>query len=347
MARVPAREAGGRIEEALALVGLEAFGDRLPGQLSGGQQQRVAVARALVNRPAVLLLDEPLGALDLKLRKRLQIELSQIHRDVGTTFVYVTHDQEEAMSMSTRIAVMSDGQGRADRHAERDLLPAELALRRRLHRRVQLPATWTTSRSSNGVVHLADGRRRPLRRRTAGPAGHGDADGAARVDPRRSPGEARTASLERTHRADVVSREPDAHRGRVRRGLRCRSPFRNSVASASPHATSPRTGRCHSGGIPTTQCCCRKRQPKRRGTNVSLTEGRLNRADLLKAGAAGALGLTSPGPAFARRCAVEATTLNMAHLVGSLRERPAARRSARRRGSRAGRRCSATTPTRT
>jgi spermidine/putrescine transport system ATP-binding protein len=109
MARVPKAESGGRIEEALALVGLETFGDRLPTQLSGGQQQRVAVARALVNRPAVLLLDEPLGALDLKLRKRLQVELAQIHRDVGTTFVYVTHDQEEAMSMATRIAVLNHG----------------------------------------------------------------------------------------------------------------------------------------------------------------------------------------------------------------------------------------------
>jgi spermidine/putrescine transport system ATP-binding protein len=109
MARVPTAESRGRIEEALRLVGLEEFGDRLPGALSGGQQQRVAVARALVNRPAVLLLDEPLGALDLKLRQRLQVELAQIHRDVGTTFVYVTHDQEEAMSMATRIAVMSRG----------------------------------------------------------------------------------------------------------------------------------------------------------------------------------------------------------------------------------------------
>jgi spermidine/putrescine ABC transporter ATP-binding subunit len=109
MARISKRDAGTRIDEALALVGLEEFADRLPTQLSGGQQQRVAVARALVNRPAVLLLDEPLGALDLKLRKRLQIELAQIHRDVGTTFVYVTHDQEEAMSMATRIAVMNDG----------------------------------------------------------------------------------------------------------------------------------------------------------------------------------------------------------------------------------------------
>jgi ABC-type Fe3+/spermidine/putrescine transport system ATPase subunit len=109
MARVAKQEAGKRTLEVLELVGLEHLADRLPGQLSGGQQQRVAVARALVNRPAVLLLDEPLGALDLKLRKRLQVELSQIHRDVGTTFVYVTHDQEEAMSMATRIAVMNEG----------------------------------------------------------------------------------------------------------------------------------------------------------------------------------------------------------------------------------------------
>src|SRR5438874_8266768 len=109
MARVPKAEAGSRVEEAPHLVGLDLHGDRLPGQLSGGQQQRVAVARALVNRPAVLLLDEPLGALDLKLRKRLQVELAQIHREVGTTFVYVTHDQEEAMSMATRIAVMNEG----------------------------------------------------------------------------------------------------------------------------------------------------------------------------------------------------------------------------------------------
>jgi spermidine/putrescine ABC transporter ATP-binding subunit len=109
MAHVSRREARPRIDEALTLVGLTELADRLPGELSGGQQQRVAVARALVNRPAVLLLDEPLGALDLKLRKRLQIELSQIHREVGTTFVFVTHDQEEAMAMADRIAVMNEG----------------------------------------------------------------------------------------------------------------------------------------------------------------------------------------------------------------------------------------------
>jgi ABC-type Fe3+/spermidine/putrescine transport system ATPase subunit len=109
MDRVPRDASSARAAEALALVGLEEYGTRMPAQLSGGQQQRVAVARALVKRPAVLLLDEPLGALDLKLRQRLQIELAQIHRDVGTTFVYVTHDQEEAMSMADRIAVMSGG----------------------------------------------------------------------------------------------------------------------------------------------------------------------------------------------------------------------------------------------
>src|SRR5262245_13158340 len=109
MARVAKKESASRVADALALVGLEEFGDRLPSQLSGGQQQRVAVARALVRRPAVLLLDEPLGALDLKLRKRLQVELSQIHREVGTTFVYVTHDQEEAMTMADRIAVLNLG----------------------------------------------------------------------------------------------------------------------------------------------------------------------------------------------------------------------------------------------
>ena len=109
MAHVSRREAGPRIDEALALVGLTELAERLPAELSGGQQQRVAVARALVNRPAVLLLDEPLGALDLKLRKRLQIELAQIHREVGTTFVFVTHDQEEAMAMADRIAVMNEG----------------------------------------------------------------------------------------------------------------------------------------------------------------------------------------------------------------------------------------------
>jgi spermidine/putrescine transport system ATP-binding protein len=109
MARLPKQQAGTRVARALEQVGLEDFGARFPGHLSGGQQQRVAVARALVNEPAVLLLDEPLGALDLKLRKRLQVELSEIQRAVGTTFIYVTHDQDEAMTMADRVAVMNGG----------------------------------------------------------------------------------------------------------------------------------------------------------------------------------------------------------------------------------------------
>jgi spermidine/putrescine transport system ATP-binding protein len=99
-----------RVGEALELVDLGAMGKRKPSQLSGGQQQRVALARALVNRPRVLLLDEPLGALDLKLRKQMQLELKRIQHEVGITFVHVTHDQEEAMTMADQIAVMNAGQ---------------------------------------------------------------------------------------------------------------------------------------------------------------------------------------------------------------------------------------------
>ena len=98
-----------RVTEACAMVQLEGFEKRKPGMLSGGQQQRVALARALVNRPKVLLLDEPLGALDLKLRKEMQLELKNLQHEVGITFVYVTHDQEEALTMSDRIAVMNVG----------------------------------------------------------------------------------------------------------------------------------------------------------------------------------------------------------------------------------------------
>jgi spermidine/putrescine transport system ATP-binding protein len=107
--RIDKSEVRTRVGEALEMVQLGAYGKRRPAQLSGGQQQRVALARALVNRPRALLLDEPLGALDLRLRKQLQIELKRIQQDVGITFVHVTHDQEEAMSMADTIAVMSEG----------------------------------------------------------------------------------------------------------------------------------------------------------------------------------------------------------------------------------------------
>ncbi len=109
MRNVPKNEIGDRVQEVLRLVQLDKLGERRPAQLSGGQQQRIALARALVNNPEVLLLDEPLGALDLKLRQAMQEELKRIQREVGITFIYVTHDQEEALTMSDRIAVMNEG----------------------------------------------------------------------------------------------------------------------------------------------------------------------------------------------------------------------------------------------
>ena len=107
--RVGREEIAARTSEMLGIVRLEGLADRRPGELSGGQRQRVALARALVNRPAALLLDEPLGALDLKLRREMQLELKRIQKSTGTTFVYVTHDQEEALTMSDRIAIMDSG----------------------------------------------------------------------------------------------------------------------------------------------------------------------------------------------------------------------------------------------
>lgn len=109
ISKIPERELQQRVEEALALVNLAGYGKRSVNALSGGQQQRVAIARAIVNRPQVLLLDEPLGALDLKLRKDMQVELKRIQQQIGITFIYVTHDQEEALTMSDTVVVMNEG----------------------------------------------------------------------------------------------------------------------------------------------------------------------------------------------------------------------------------------------
>ena len=136
--RVAKDERASRRDEALEMVRLTGLRARAsPSELSGGQRQRVALARAIVNRPRVLLLDEPLGALDLKLREQMQVELKQIQHEVGITFVYVTHDQEEALTMSDRIAVFNDGR------IEQVGTPAEVyerpanAVRRRLRRRLE------------------------------------------------------------------------------------------------------------------------------------------------------------------------------------------------------------------
>ena len=135
--KVAKAERRSRASEVLSLVRLEGFGDRKPAQLSGGQRQRVALARAIVNTPQALLLDEPLGALDLKLRQELQIELKQLQQELGMTFVYVTHDQEEALTMSDRIAVFNQGRIEQIGTPARDVRAPGDGVRRRLHRHVE------------------------------------------------------------------------------------------------------------------------------------------------------------------------------------------------------------------
>ena len=155
-ARCRSAERRTRADEALEMVRLPgATARRKPAQLSGGQRQRVALARAIVNRPRVLLLDEPLGALDLKLRQEMQVELKRIQREVGITFVYVTHDQEEALTMSDRLAVFNDGPDRAGRRARRGLRAPGERVRRRLRRRLE------RARARRAALHD------PARRRSA------------------------------------------------------------------------------------------------------------------------------------------------------------------------------------
>ena len=151
-------EVRSRVTEMLKLVELPGFEYRKPNQVSGGQAQRVALARALINRPAVLLLDEPLGALDLKLRKQMQVELKRIQQEVGITFIFVTHDQEEAMTMSDRIAVMNHGQVRAARRPRQPVREAEDPVRRELPRGQQ-PARREGRRHRRRLHDRPDGRR--------------------------------------------------------------------------------------------------------------------------------------------------------------------------------------------
>ncbi len=181
--KVPKAEIAKRVPEMLELVELKGFEKRKPTQLSGGQAQRVALARALINHPRVLLLDEPLGALDLKLRKQMQLELKRIQTEVNITFIHVTHDQEEAMTMADRIAVMN--QGRIEQIGP----PAELyerpedGLRRRLPGRQQ-PAQREGLRQRRGDAarrHRRPGRDGHAERRPAGRADRRQArEGAAR-----------------------------------------------------------------------------------------------------------------------------------------------------------------------
>ncbi len=160
MAKVAKKDAKERAMEVLELVQLPHTASRKPSQLSGGQQQRVALARALVNKPAVLLLDEPLGALDLKLRQQMQLELKTMQREVGVTFVFVTHDQEEAMTMADRIAVMKGGRvlqvGRADEIYE---APADRFVADFIGETNFIEGKLQQKNGDSGVLELSDGRR--------------------------------------------------------------------------------------------------------------------------------------------------------------------------------------------
>ena len=185
-----------RVAEAIRTVRLDGFEDRRPGQLSGGQQQRVALARALVNRPAALLLDEPLGALDLKLRKEMQLELKDLQQRTGTTFVYVTHDQEEAMTMSDRIAVMNGG------------VVEQLATPKELYQRPASAFVAGFIGTSNLIELRVD-------RRDGGPAHDGPRREAAHPG-RSARGRGRVVGPRDDHRAAGVDQAVDGRGGRSR-----------------------------------------------------------------------------------------------------------------------------------
>ena len=167
---MPKGEIESRVQEMLQLVKLESFAKRKPHQLSGGQRQRVALARSLAKRPKVLLLDEPLGALDKKLREETQFELMDLQMKLGMTFLIVTHDQEEAMTMADRIAVMDQGRLVQVAHAGRNLRAAGDALRRRLHRRHQHVRGHRDGRRRPGLVRAGRLPHRQSGRRSRPPA---------------------------------------------------------------------------------------------------------------------------------------------------------------------------------
>ena len=162
-----------RVDQALSMVSLGEYGGRKPAQLSGGQRQRVALARALVMRPRVLLLDEPLGALDLKLRQQMQIELKDIQQDVGLTFIYVTHDQEEALTMSDRLAVFNRGKIEQIGTPGRGVRASVDGLRGRVRRGIERPGRTGGSGDRGRYPRVHDPAREDRARR-AGRDPHGD-----------------------------------------------------------------------------------------------------------------------------------------------------------------------------
>ena len=234
----------------------EAFGDRYPRQLSGGQQQRIALARAVVFEPRLLLMDEPLGALDRKLREALQLEIMRVSRQLGATVIYVTHDQEEALVMSDRIAIFSQGPHRAARQRRGPVRPAGVAVRGRLHRRV----TSCGGVTEGGWV-TRDSRRWRVGRDSGGTGvPRGGAAAALVVRPEQTrilgPSEEAPAQLER--RGRDRRRRPLPRVG-SQYGLTLSDGQRAAVASSATKTGAPGARRC---GPP----CMghRRRRPRRR-----------------------------------------------------------------------------------
>ena len=211
--RSPRGERRERAMAALDTVRLTGYGDRRPTQLSGGQRQRVALARALVNRPKVLLLDEPLGALDLKLRREMQIELKQIQREVGITFCFVTHDQEEALTMSDRIAVFNDGRVEQVADSDRPLRVAVVLVRRRLRRHLQPAHRRRRQGGHRPRRHLQHpAREDPLRDEVTVPTAPAKASGVVQTDRLPRLGQPLPRRARRGQHPHGAAPEPPRHR---------------------------------------------------------------------------------------------------------------------------------------
>ena len=228
--RVARPERATRVEAALAMVQMNDYAGRKPAQLSGGQRQRVALARAIVNEPEVLLLDEPLGALDLKLRQEMQVELKRIQRQVGITFIYVTHDQEEALTMSDRLAVFRDG------HIEQVGQPADV---------YEHPATefvaWFVGTSN--VIDDAHGPRRPASREAravGGPGAPRPVLGARAGPGRRVPRDGHALHGRARRRRDDDRRANRTGPGRRRGALALRARSRSRGTWPTPFPSRPR-----------------------------------------------------------------------------------------------------------
>ena len=251
MQRLARAERDERLAWALKLMRLDGLADRYPNELSGGQQQRVALARGLISRPALLLLDEPLANLDRELRSEMEVEIRRYQKELQIPFIYVTHNQEEALTMSDRIAVMRNGALRADRRQDRDLYQSGHRLRRRLRRPCQpLRGQAARARRRHGAHGLeghdhagAEAARRPPRRRRAvrhqvrGPGGHPRRQRLRSGRPQLAPGHAARRHLQ----------GPD--RQLHRRARRRRRDHRQRRA-ARPRSAAERAGRRALAGRP-------------------------------------------------------------------------------------------------